>query len=86
MWLGCRQHKRRTLSNQEPRLDPTNKSRQLSIIRNLDAGQFGYLVCILFDNEFGVKEAYKIPHGAIAKYAQFSKHQNGHILHLRGAI
>ncbi len=68
------------------RLDPFNKSRQLSVIRNLDAGEFDYLIGILFDRDFTVKEAYKIPHGLIAKYARFSKHQNGHILHLRGDI
>jgi hypothetical protein len=68
------------------RLDPSNKSRQLSVIRNLDTGEFDYLIGILFDRDFTVKEAYKIPHGVIAKYASFSKHQNGHILHLRGDI
>ena len=68
------------------RLDPSNKSRQLSVIRNLDAGEFDYLIGLLFERNFTVKEAYKIPHGVIAKYARFSKHLNGHILHLRGDI
>jgi hypothetical protein len=68
------------------RLDSSNKSRQLSVIRNLDAGEFDYLIGVLFDRNFTVKEAYKIPHGVIAKYARFSKHQNGHILYLRGDI
>lgn len=68
------------------RLDPSNKSRQLSVIRNLDAGEFDYLIGVLFDRDFTVKEAYKIPHGVIAKYARFSKHQNGHILYLRGDV
>lgn len=68
------------------RLDPTNKSRQLSVIRNLSAGEFDYLIGILFDRDFTVKEAYRIPRRIIAKYAQFSEHQNGHILQLRGAV
>ena len=68
------------------RLDPSNASRQLSVIRNLDAGEFDYLIGVLFNRDFTVKEAYKIPHGVIAKYARFSKHQNGHILYLRGDI
>jgi hypothetical protein len=68
------------------RLDPSNNSRQLSVIRNLDAGEFDYLIGILFDRDFTVNKAYKVPHGIIAKYARFSKHQNGHILHLRGDI
>ena len=68
------------------RLDPSNKSRQLSVIRNLDTAEFDYLIGILFNRDFTVNEAYKIPHSLIAKYAQFSKHQNGYILHLRGDI
>jgi hypothetical protein len=68
------------------RLDPSNNSRQLSVIRNLHAGEFDYLIGILFDRDFTVNKAYKIPHSVIAKYARFSKHQNGHIFHLRGDI
>lgn len=68
------------------RLDPTNKSRQLSVIRNLNAGEFDYLIGILFDRDFTVKEAYRIPRRIIAKYARFNEHQNGHILQLRGAV
>ncbi len=68
------------------RLVPSNKSRQLSVIRNLDAGEFDYLIAVLFESDFSLKEAYKIPQSVITKYAKFSKHQNGHILHLRGDI
>ncbi len=68
------------------RLDPSNNSRQLSVIRNLNANKFDSLIGVLFDKDFAVKEAYKIPHNVIAKFARFSKHQNGHILHLRGDI
>lgn len=68
------------------RLDVSNKSRQLSVVRNLEAGDFDYLIGILFDREFRVKEAYKMPQGIIANYADFNVHQNGHILHLKGNV
>ena len=68
------------------RLDQTNESRQLSVIRNLDAAEFDYLIGILFNRDFTVKEAYKIPHGVAKKCARFNKHQNGHILYLRGEV
>ncbi|MBI4286518.1 MAG: hypothetical protein HY670_11580 [Chloroflexi bacterium] len=68
------------------RLDPTNQSTQLSVIRSLAANEFDYLIGILFDRDFSVREAYKIPHGVIQKYARFSSHQNGYILHLQGAL
>ena len=68
------------------RLDPSNKSRQLGVIRNFKANEFDFLVGILFEKDFTVKEAYKIPHDLIEKYARFSEHQNGHLLNLKGKI
>jgi len=68
------------------RLDRTNESRQLSVIRNLDAAEFVYLIGILFNRDFTVKEAYKIPHGVIKEHARFSELQNGYILHLQGEV
>ena len=68
------------------RLDQTNKSKQLSVIRNLDAGEFDYLIGILFNRDFTVNEGYKIPHGVIREHARFSEHQNGYILHLQGEV
>jgi hypothetical protein len=68
------------------RLDPTHKSRQLGVIRNLNAKEFDYLIGILFDRDFKVIEAYKIPRHIIEEHARFSSHQNGHILQLRGDI
>lgn len=68
------------------RLDQTNKSKQMSVIRNLDASEFDYLVGVLFNRDFTVKGAYKIPHSVIREHASFSEHQNGYILHLRGEV
>lgn len=68
------------------RLDPTNKSRQLSVIRNLRNNEFDYLIGVLFEKNFTIKEAYKIPHEIIEEHTRFSKHQNGHILNLKGKI
>jgi hypothetical protein len=63
-----------------------NKSKQLSVIRNLKDKSFDLLIGIIFDNAYNVVEAYQIPHDVIKKHATFSKHQNGHILHLKGKI
>ena len=68
------------------RLDPTNESKLLSVIRNLDTNEFDYLVGVLFNRDFTVKEAYKIPHSVIKEHARFSKHVNGHLLHLQGEV
>ncbi len=68
------------------RLDATNKSRQLSPIRNLQNAEFDYLVAVLFNRDFTVKEAYRIPHSAIEAHARFSPHVNGHILLVQGSL
>ena len=61
-------------------------SRQLGIIRNLDTEPFDYLIAVIFNNQYEILEAYKIPNILIKKYAKFNKYQNGFILQLKGAI
>jgi hypothetical protein len=68
------------------RLDKTNKSRLLGVIRNYEGNEFDYLVGILFNRDFKVVNAYKIPHECIKDHSRFSEHQNGHLLHLSGKI
>jgi len=68
------------------RLNSSNKSRQLGVIRNLGDKKFNFLIAVLFDKDFSVLEAYKIPHRLISRYSKFSKHQNGHIMILRGDV
>ena len=68
------------------RLDHKTESRRLSVIRNLDAAEFDYLIGVLFNRDFIVEEAYKILYGVIKEYACLNKHQNGHILYLEGEV
>lgn len=70
------------------RVSPVNRSRQLGVIRNLEAKKFDFLIAVIFDKDFSVLEAYKIPRNLISKrkYSRFSRHQNGYILVLRGEI
>lgn len=67
-------------------LSDVNKSRQLGVIRNLKDNKFDFLIGTIFDKNFTVLEAYKIPHDLITEHARFSSHQNGHILQLKGDI
>ena len=68
------------------RLHRLNSSRQLGVIRNLNKNDFDILISVLFDEEFKVSEAYHIPQKVIGKFAKWNKHQNGHILQLRGEL
>ena len=63
-----------------------NPSTQLGAIRNLSGNKFKYLVAIIFDEEFNVESALRIRRGVVRRYARFSKHVNGHLLTLRGAL
>ena len=56
---------------------PTVSSRELSVIRNLDKKQFDYLIVVIFDRSFCIKEAYSIPHDIIQRYALYRHHVNG---------
>ncbi len=62
---------------------PGNPSTQLGVIRNLDARDFDYLIAIVFNADWQVLRAAKIPHRTVSKLATFRKHQNGHIMHMR---
>lgn len=68
------------------KITPSNPSPQLSVLRNLEDKHFDFLIGILFDKDFSVLEAYKIPHSIISKYSSYSEHQNGEILHLKGEL
>jgi len=68
------------------RITTHNKSLQLGVIRNLIDKPFDFLIAIIFNNNFSINAIYKIPFKVIKKYSRFSKHQNGHILILRGEI
>ena len=68
------------------RITPGNKSRQLSTIRNLQGKDFDELVGVIFDEKFQILVAVQIPHEVVGEYAEYRKHVNGHILHLRGKI
>jgi Family of unknown function (DUF6998) len=68
------------------RITPENKSRQLSAIRNLKENNFDFLIAVIFDKDYQILDAVKVPYSLVEKYASFRKHVNAHILHLSGAI
>jgi len=68
------------------RLHFAGGSRQLGVIRNLSEKKFNFLIGVLFDKNFNVLEAYKMPHRLIGKAAPFRRHQHGNILILSGKI
>ncbi len=43
------------------RITRHNNSRQLGVIRNLDEELFNYLIAVVFNEDFSVKEIWKVP-------------------------
>lgn len=54
----------------------------MGIIRDLESHAFDYLVAVIFEEDFDVRGAWRIPHRTVSRYASFSDRQNGHILTL----
>jgi hypothetical protein len=52
----------------------------LGVIRNLEEKLFDYLIAVIFNEDFTVKEIWKIQYRYVKENSRFSKHQNGHIL------
>lgn len=64
----------------------SSKRRALNVIRNYEDNQFDYLIIVIFDDNFNVKEAYSIPHEIIKDYCKYRAHQNGYIVVASGPI
>lgn len=70
------------------RVTPEHKSEQLGVIRGLDLEKpkFNFLIGVIFDKDWQVIRAAKIPHSLISEIATYRKHQNGHVMYLRRSI
>ncbi len=64
----------------------SNPSMQLSSLRDLDAGGFDYLIALIFNPDFSVKQAVKISHAIIQTHATYIERTNAYQLILKGAI
>lgn len=68
------------------KLSSANGSTQLGVIRDLDKQEFDFLIAVVFETDWLVKFAVKIPHAVIEKLAQYRPHVNGHVLHVRPSL
>lgn len=84
--FDAKDRKGRTYQIKCRRLTNKNKSKQLGVIRNLNKREFDFLIGIIFNEQFDVIEAYMLPRKIISQFAVWSKHQNGHILQLKGPM
>jgi hypothetical protein len=58
----------------------------LGVIRNLDDQDFDFLVAVIFDANWQVSYAAKIPHQTVSSLATYRPHINGHTMYLRPTV
>lgn len=68
------------------RITKHNPSTQLSVIRDIESCHFDYLAGVLFDEDFTVARACRIPRETVEKLAVPREHVNGRILLLRPSV
>ena len=64
----------------------TETSVQFSAIRNLEDGGFHFVVAVVFDDDYSVRLAVKIPHDVVPTFARFYAHTNAHNLVLTANV
>ena len=65
---------------------PENTSTQTSFIYKLDSKRFDFIIGILFNEDYSVKLALKIPYDVVKKYAKYKKTNNAHVIFLQGEL
>lgn len=68
------------------RRDTGTRPSQLSAIRGLDDEAFDVLIAVMFEPDWAVKFAAKIPHHVVRDLSVYKPHVNGHVLHLRPGV
>jgi hypothetical protein len=64
------------------RVTQHNPSVQLGAFRNLEAKQFDYLIGVIYEADFSIRYAAKVPHAVIGPNSRFSDHTNAHLFNL----
>lgn len=68
------------------RITPSNLSTQSSVIRSIELKEFDFLIGVVFDSEWAVIRAMKIPYETVKLIAKPRPRQNGHVLFLNASL
>ena len=52
---------------------------QLSVIRNLEQQGFDFLIAVVYNSDYTIRFAAKIPHSIVSEIATYRAHVNGHV-------
>ncbi|MDP3775504.1 MAG: hypothetical protein Q8Q85_14690 [Gemmatimonadales bacterium] len=65
------------------RQTPTSRPSHFSALRGLEEKRFDYLIAVLFDQDYSVVRAIRLPYKAVRRLARFRRHVNGSVLIIR---
>jgi len=68
------------------RVLPGTKSVQLSALRNLKNKPFDFLVAVIFERDFTVRHALKIPYEVVLEKSIYQAHTNSHLFHVQPSL
>lgn len=68
------------------RAAPGNRAPLLGTIRNYEAGDFDFLIAVVFDSDWSVRYAIKVAHLDLRDFLKFRDHVNGHNMRLSQAV
>lgn len=63
------------------RITQRNKSLQLSAIRDINGKHFDFLVAVVFDQDFEIIRALKVPHSVVKRVGRYNEHTNSLLLY-----
>lgn len=68
------------------RLTATNRSTQLSALRNLASDPFDHLAAVVYNSSLKVEYAALIPLDVVKRVGRYNSHTNAHTLHARRSL
>jgi hypothetical protein len=62
------------------------KSIQLSALRNLPKKPFDFLVAVIYERDFSIRHALRIPYEVVLEKSTYQAHTNSHLFHIRPSL
>jgi hypothetical protein len=68
------------------RVSGSAKSIQLSALRNLPKRPFDFLVAVIYESDFSIRYALRIPYDVVLEQSTYQSHTNSHLFFVRPAL
>jgi hypothetical protein len=68
------------------RVSGLDKSIQLSALRNLPKRLFDFLVAVIYERDFSIRHALRIPYEVVLEKSTYQTHTNSYLFHVRPSL